>query len=449
MELEAKSHILYLDDEQNNLNVFQATFRHFYFVHTTINPIEAMEIIKNNPIEVILTDQRMPEMTGVDFLEKVRELNPNLIRIIVSAYTDVESIIQAINTGKVFYYITKPWSENEVRQIIDGSIRIFRLENQNRTLFADLKNNQIELKELNDNLEIKIQERTKALEMVQQQLYTTAHMAGMSQVATNVIHNVGNILTSINVSVDIVLNQLNYSTLSNLKQCSKIFEKPKNELLEFIGKDSKGALVPEYIINLTQSLQEEHENYINEIQSIQKNIQIVNHIITTQQSLTGSASQIQEVDVLEIIEEALNICSSDIVNYNITIKREFEKLNRVTLNKIKLLQILINLIANARDSLIASSKENKIITLILSSNSADKFQIKVCDNGVGIDHAHLKNIFLFGFTTKSTGHGFGLHSCVTTIAEMKGTITVASAGLEKGACFTIELPYNMAPMKKD
>ncbi|HEX2549036.1 MAG TPA: response regulator, partial [Gammaproteobacteria bacterium] len=207
----SKPNILYLDDEQNNLTAFQATFRRYYTIYTALTAAQAIEIIKTYPIEVILTDQRMPEMTGVKFLEKVREIDPYPIRIIMSAYTDVESIIQSINTGKVFYFITKPWNENDIKQILDGAIKIFQLDKKNRSLISQLREKQETLTDLNETLESRIAKRTKELEDAQQQLLYTAHLAGMSQVATNVIHNVGNILNTVNVSVETLLNKLKNS----------------------------------------------------------------------------------------------------------------------------------------------------------------------------------------------------------------------------------------------
>jgi C4-dicarboxylate-specific signal transduction histidine kinase len=439
----SKPNILYLDDEQNNLTAFQATFRRYYTIYTALTAAQAIEIIKTYPIEVILTDQRMPEMTGVKFLEKVREIDPYPIRIIMSAYTDVESIIQSINTGKVFYFITKPWNENDIKQILDGAIKIFQLDKKNRSLISQLREKQETLTDLNETLESRIAKRTKELEDAQQQLLYTAHLAGMSQVATNVIHNVGNILNTVNVSVETLLNKLKNSEYENLIKCIDMINEHIDDLSTYLIKDSKGSLLPEYIRNVSQVLQNQKEDFKSEMLFIHKNVQTINRIIAAQQSLTGHSGDEQSIGVQEIIEDTLKICSDDIIKNNIIIKRDYHDLTSVCINKIKLLQILINLLCNARDALIESSVKEKIISISLSTLGDNKFCIKISDNGIGITSENLKNIFTFGFTTKNMGHGFGLHSCLNSVLEMKGELKAESEGLNKGACFVLELPMNL------
>src|SRR5690606_2234494 len=120
----SKISILYVDDEENNLVSFKANFRMKYNIHTAISGNEAIEIIKKTPIEIIITDQRMPEMTGVEFLEKVIEINPEPMRILLTGYTDMTAVIDAVNKGKIFHYLTKPWNENELDENIQKAYEI-------------------------------------------------------------------------------------------------------------------------------------------------------------------------------------------------------------------------------------------------------------------------------------------------------------------------------------
>jgi len=120
-----KVSILYVDDEENNLVSFKATFRIKYKVYTAISGEEALDILEKNTIHVIITDQRMPNMTGVEFLEKVLEQHAGPIRVLLTGYTDMSAIIDAVNKGKIFHYLTKPWNEEELTETIDRAYQIY------------------------------------------------------------------------------------------------------------------------------------------------------------------------------------------------------------------------------------------------------------------------------------------------------------------------------------
>lgn len=135
----SKPVILYVDDEPNNLVSFTAAFRRFYTIHTATSAKEGIEILRREPIQIVITDQRMPEMTGVQFLEAIIPDYPDSMRMILTGFSDVEAIIKAINTGRVLRYITKPWEEAELKQIIDGAIMLYELEKKNKELLISLQ----------------------------------------------------------------------------------------------------------------------------------------------------------------------------------------------------------------------------------------------------------------------------------------------------------------------
>ncbi|WP_439882757.1 adenylate/guanylate cyclase domain-containing protein [Pontibacter sp. MBLB2868] len=153
-----KPAILYIDDEEDNLIVFKSAFRRHYSVLTAKSGEEGLEILKGQDVSVVITDQRMPQMTGVQFLKNLPDEN-DMIRMILTGYSDMESIIEAINTGKVYRYITKPWDKNELKITMDNAIEAFHLRRTNKHLIE-------ELKEANEVLEQKVIERT--LEVSQQ-----------------------------------------------------------------------------------------------------------------------------------------------------------------------------------------------------------------------------------------------------------------------------------------
>ena len=126
-----KIKVLYIDDEKSNLNAFRAAFRRVFEVHLANSAEEGLQILNTHPIEVILSDQRMPSTTGVDFFESILETHPNPIRILLTAYTDIEAIIDAINVGQVYRYVTKPWNEYDLKLTIENAYRIYHLKEQN------------------------------------------------------------------------------------------------------------------------------------------------------------------------------------------------------------------------------------------------------------------------------------------------------------------------------
>lgn len=141
----SKISILYVDDEENNLVSFKANFRMKYNIHTAISGNEAIEIIKKTPIEIIITDQRMPEMTGVEFLEKVIEINPEPMRILLTGYTDMTAVIDAVNKGKIFHYLTKPWNTNELDETIQKAYEIYADRKSTLDKFSSLEDSNEQL----------------------------------------------------------------------------------------------------------------------------------------------------------------------------------------------------------------------------------------------------------------------------------------------------------------
>ena len=135
---EKEIHILYVDDEENNLTSFRAAFRREYTVYTALSAAEGKKILEENPINIIVTDQRMPEMTGIQFLESILGEYPDPIRILLTGYADMEAVIDAINKGQVYKYITKPWDENDFKITIDKAYEVYRLREENKELMKSL-----------------------------------------------------------------------------------------------------------------------------------------------------------------------------------------------------------------------------------------------------------------------------------------------------------------------
>jgi len=146
MEIGEKINVLYVDDELNNINSFRAPFRKDYNVFTALSGIVGLEILKEHTIHIIITDQRMPDMTGVEFLVEVLKEYSDPVRILLTGYTDINAVIDAVNKGHIYYYLNKPWDEQQLRIIIKNAYEIFRLREENRSLIEKLMtaNDQLE-----------------------------------------------------------------------------------------------------------------------------------------------------------------------------------------------------------------------------------------------------------------------------------------------------------------
>lgn len=172
----SKHSVLYIDDEEHNLISFKSTFRRAYDIHVATSGQRGLEIMEQNEIHLVITDQRMPEMTGVEFLEQVMLLYPDCMRMIMTGFSDMDAIIEAINKGNIYRYIAKPWNREELRITIDSAFEVYSLKDQNKHLIQDLK-------EANLNLEQKVEERTRQIEQQSRNITDSIHYASRIQTA--------------------------------------------------------------------------------------------------------------------------------------------------------------------------------------------------------------------------------------------------------------------------
>lgn len=277
-------------------------------------------------------------------------------------------------------------------------------------------------------------------ESLNQQLLLTARQAGMAEVAASVLHNVGNVLNSVKVSSSLAQERIKNSKFSILSDLQNLLNENKNHLSQFFQNDPRGKEVPYLISLLSDYWKSEKKELEDELSALAKNVEHIKNIIASQQDLSRVSEFEQVISIENVVEEALLITGADDPKYGIQIEKEYSKLKPVLIDKVKLLQILVNLIQNAKDAVFLSGNGMKKIKIKFSHNHAN-FTIAVSDSGVGISKDNLTRIFTYGFTTKESGHGFGLHTSAINAKEMAGSLKVTSEGLEKGTTFSLELPY--------
>jgi PAS domain S-box-containing protein len=290
-----------------------------------------------------------------------------------------------------------------------------------------------------------ISERKQAeaeLDEAHRQLVDTSRQAGMAEVATGVLHNVGNVLNSVNVSATLVADNLKQSKTGNLVRVMAMMRERAADLGDFLSRDPKGRLLPAYLEQLSGFLVSEQEALIKELESLKKNIEHIKDIVAMQQSYAKVSGVSETVKITDLVEDTLRMNAVSLTRHEVRVVREFDaNLPPVMVEKHKILQILVNLIRNAKYACDGTGRSDKQVTVRVSRDR-DRVCIAVVDNGIGIPPENLTRIFSHGFTTKKEGHGFGLHSGALAAKEMGGALLVHSEGIGKGATFTLELPLD-------
>lgn len=337
------------------------------------------------------------------------------------------------------------------------------LYDQFNEMLAQIEEGEAAIQKAHDELELKVVERTselsrandelsrqiavrmqaeRELEDTHQKLMDAARRAGMAEIATGVLHNVGNVLNSINVSSTLLADRMQQSKVGDLARVVNLLEQHADDIGTFITTDPKGKQIPFFLNLLAKNLTEERLEIISELEQLTAKVEHVKTIVVTQQSYAGVAGVVEDVNLHQMIDDAVKFNATSFARHHVKIIRDYTKLPIVRLDKQKVLQILVNLLKNAKEAFQDSPESDDRQVIVRTRISPyNRLQIQVIDNAIGIAEEDLTRIFSHGFTTKTTGHGFGLHSCANAAKEMKGSLTVQSAGRGKGAAFTLELPF--------
>ncbi len=277
------------------------------------------------------------------------------------------------------------------------------------------------------------------LDELNRQLVDTSRRAGMAEVATSVLHNVGNVLNSVNVSSSLLAEKIRQSKVGNVARAIALFPPATADLASFLVDDPKGRQLPAYLASLATHLAREQSDLLVEVETLLKNINHIKEIVAMQQGYARISGILEMLPVNELVEDAIRMNAGGLDRHHITIVRDLGPVQPLLLDKHKILQILINLLRNAKHACEDSDRSDKEIRVIIRDNG-DRVAISVADNGVGIPSENLTRIFNHGFTTRAEGHGFGLHSGALAARDLGGQLTVASAGPGQGAVFTLEIP---------
>lgn len=289
-----------------------------------------------------------------------------------------------------------------------------------------------------------ITERRRAeasLDAVQGELIDASRRAGMAEVATSVLHNIGNVLNSVNISCAMVSTKVRSSRVSSVMKTADLLDEHSADLAGFFTKDPRGPQLADFLRKLATRLTDEQTSVIEELQLLEKNIDHIKEVVAMQQSYSKGSGVTEIVNVADLLDDSLRMNGDALARHRVEVVREYAKVPSITVEKHKAVQILVNLIRNAKQACDESlRKDKKMIVRLTAGEKTVKMEI--IDNGVGIARENLTRIFEHGYTTKPEGHGFGLHSGALAARELGGSLTVHSEGTEQGAVFTLELPLS-------
>jgi PAS domain S-box-containing protein len=285
----------------------------------------------------------------------------------------------------------------------------------------------------------------RELDALHSQLLIASRQAGMAEVATGVLHNVGNVLTSVNLIVHDVQDRLKTTRLTHLRRVVEILQREQPRLAEFLTADNAGRQLPDFLAKLDEHLTTENRQLLTDVEGLVRHFEHIREIIVTQQGSAQLFGVLENLNPAQLFEDALRLNAESLERHGVALERLFDPVGMVKADRHKVLQILVNLLKNAKDALQVLKPGERRIRVCVTPAPEGLIALKVEDNGPGIAAANLRRIFQHGFTTKKSGHGFGLHSSVLAAREMGGDLVAESAGPGKGATFILSLPAVRTP----
>ncbi|MCD9113831.1 ATP-binding protein [Pseudomonas bijieensis] len=402
----SRSRVLVVDDSPEMLGYLKELLQNDYIVVTATDGEQAWALLQRRPIDVVVSDVMMPQLDGFGLTARIKASAgfAHLPVILVTARGGSEACVTGLESG-ADDYIAKPFSPLELKARVRAALR---------------------------------------MSQVQTELHAKSRQAGMAEIATTVLHNVGNVLNSVNVSAELVSSQMRTSKAQGLGRVAQMMNEHVHDLSDFLTTDHKGKMLPGYLLKLAEVVATEQQSIIGELDQLTKGIDHIKTIVAAQQSYAVAVSIVETVPVPELIDDALRMSAGSLARQEVAVVKDIDDLPLLALDRHRVLLILVNLIRNAKQALNGVIDRSPSITFSASLVDGPALRITVADNGNGIAPEHLARIFSHGFTTRKDGHGFGLHSCALAAQEMGGSLTVRSDGAGQGATFILDIPIDAA-----
>jgi signal transduction histidine kinase len=405
--------VLHLEDDPDFAGLVQELLRkEGWQTHPVVvnNHADFVATLEKNSFDVILGDYQLPSGSGLQALHAARQKAPNTPFVLVSGILSEEAAVETLKSGATDFVL-----KSSISRLVPAVQRALR-ETEARRQAQD------------------------KLAKTQAELVHVSRVAGMAEVATSVLHNVGNVLNSVNVSVSLVSDELKNSRITSLSRLAALMRENEGNLGDFLTNDPKGKQVPDFLYKLSEHLVREQSALLEEMEQIRRNVDHIKDVVALQQGYSKAFGTTETVGASELVEDALRMSAGSLLRHDVQIERDYGSTSpKLVVERHKALQILVNLIQNAKFACEESNKPDKRLTVRVTDGHG-QVKIAVIDNGVGIAPENFRRLFNYGFTTRKDGHGFGLHSSALVAKEMGGTLQAHSDGPGKGAMFVLELP---------
>ncbi|MBT8224401.1 MAG: AAA family ATPase [Dactylosporangium sp.] len=296
---------------------------------------------------------------------------------------------------------------------------------------------------LYEELEERVREGTQELRAAQNELVSMARHIGMAEIASNVLHNIGSVLNSVNGSAEFATKRIRTSKVDALTKAVGLLREHEADLGDYLTGDEQGRLLPKCLYRISTALETERRDVSEELERLVAHINRITDIVATQQAQAGGTSSPEPVDVGAIVEDAIRINAETLEQHRVTIVRRIADLPLVVLDKVRVLLILVNLISNAKAAVAVAHSGSRGVAVSAELSAGELLRIRVEDSGAGIRPEHLPEVIAHGPGAGDGGHGFGLHNCALAASEMGGTLLAASDGSRCGATFVLELPVTV------
>ncbi len=336
-------------------------------------------------------------------------------------------------------------SFHDVTELERANSQLKEANSELETSRAQILQKNQELEATNSNLHVEINERKKAeaeKQKLYQELVKASRQAGMADVASSVLHNVGNVLNSINVSTDTLLKTLRKPMVGDVCRIASLFHEHQDNLQDFLTVDPKGKQIPSYLGLVAESLSGTHHTIQNELDSLVKKVDHIKQVVMSQQNIARAGNIREPASVEDLMEQAVMMAMPEQERYRIQIVREYGPVPPIMTDRHQVMQVLVNLITNAKNAMVEHSGTTRRLTLRIGvpSDRKDLVRFEVIDTGVGIKPDNISRLFTQGFTTRKSGHGLGLHSAAIAAKNLDGSVQGQSMGEGYGATFTLDLP---------
>lgn len=435
-ELESnKPKVIIVDDDTLALKTISDILSDTCEITTSQNPVDVLKMVGRENFDILISDYKMPRLSGITLIRGVTQINPDILPIVITGYANKEIALEALRNG-AYDFIEKPIVPEMLIASISRAWEKIKILKVNKALIDKIKSYNKKLEEKNENLALKNEELKKA----QAEVHRSAMKAGMTEVATNILHNVGNVLNSVNVSASYLNQIMKNSKVEILYNLLDLLKENEKNLANYLSNDEKGKLIPTLLEEIRKALKEESKKVLHELIRMDTSVEHIKSIISFQQNYATQPLIKEEFELQSLIQDVLSILEKELSNSTIKVNYDQNLNTKLFLPKYKIIHVLINLIRNANDSVLESQNANKEIKIDIKLKP---LKIIIEDNGVGISKENIDKLFGHGFTTKKSGHGFGLHSSVLAINEIGASITAESEGLGHGAKFTITFPLNI------